>query len=114
AQRGNPKAYDFPRALIHDANFRFSFSGLKTAVRYAIAGPGKVDFDSLSVTDEVKADICASFEAAVVDCLVRQSVRAVKRFKMDRLCVGGGVAVNARLRAELARAADASGFAITI
>ncbi len=100
--------------MIHDDNFQFSFSGLKTAVRYAIAGPGKVDFDALVIDDANKANICASFEAAVVDCLVTKSVRAVKRFGLDQLCVGGGVAVNPRLRSELARAADRDRFSLNI
>src|SRR5690606_34575945 len=112
ASSGDPQAYAFPRAMIHDDNFQFSFSGLKTAVRYAIAGPGKVDFDALVIDDAKKANICASFEAAVVDCLVSKSVRAVKRFGLDQLCVGGGVAVNPRLRSELARAASRGGFSL--
>lgn len=114
ARSGNPQAYAFPRAMIHDDNFQFSFSGLKTAVRYAIAGPGKVDFDTLEIDDQKKADICASFEAAVVDCLVSKAVRAVRRFGLDQLCVGGGVAVNPRLRSELERAADRGGFVLNI
>jgi len=114
ARSGNPKAYAFPRAMIHDANFDFSFSGLKTAVRYAIAGPGKVDFDSLSISPAVKADICASFEAAVVDTLVSKAVRAVRHTGVRELCVGGGVAVNPRLREHLERAATTERFGLTI
>lgn len=111
---GDPQAYAFPRAMIHDDNFQFSFSGLKTAVRYAIAGPGKVDFDTLEIDDQKKANICSSFEAAVVDCLVSKSVRAVRRLGVDQLCVGGGVAVNPRLRSGLERAAARSGFTLNI
>jgi len=114
ARSGDPQAYAFPRAMIHDDNFQFSFSGLKTAVRYAIAGPGKVDFDTLELDDQKKANICASFEAAVVDCLVSKSVRAVRRLGVDQLCVGGGVAVNPRLRSELERAAGRGGFLLNI
>ncbi len=98
AASGNPKAYAFPRSMVHDANHNFSFSGLKTAVRYAIVGPGKQDFDAVQLDDKIKADICASFEAAVVDCLVVKSIRAVKQSGLDQLCVGGGVAANRRLR----------------
>jgi hypothetical protein len=90
AQSGDAKAYQFPRAMIHDANYAFSFSGLKTAVRYAIAGPGKVDFDSLQIDPQTKANICASFEAAVVQCLVVKATRAVKQHRVGQLCVGGG------------------------
>ncbi len=114
ARSGNPQAYAFPRAMIHDDHFQFSFSGLKTAVRYAIAGPGKVDFDTLEIDDQKKADICASFEAAVVDCLVIKATRAVRRFGLEQLCVGGGVAVNPRLRSELERAAAQECFSLNI
>jgi len=114
AQTGDAQAYAFPRAMIHDANFDFSFSGLKTAVRYAIAGPGKVDFDSLAIDPTVKANICASFEAAVVDCLVVKATRAVKQHGVHELCVGGGVAVNPTLRDHLQRAAAKGGFMVTI
>jgi N6-L-threonylcarbamoyladenine synthase len=114
ARGGNPQAYPFPRSMIHDANYNFSFSGLKTAVRYAIAGPGKVDFDSLAIDDQTKSDLCASFEAAVVDCLVAKSVRAVKRCRVDRLCVGGGVAANPSLRVALTVAADKHRFSVSI
>jgi N6-L-threonylcarbamoyladenine synthase len=114
AASGDPTAYAFPRAMIHEANFQFSFSGLKTAVRYAIAGPGKVDFDALVIEDTVKANICASFEAAVVDCLVAKSIRALKQYRLNQLCVGGGVAVNPRLRRQFARAAADGGFSLAI
>jgi len=114
AQSGDAKAYQFPRAMIHDTNYDFSFSGLKTAVRYAIAGPGKVDFDSLRIDSQSKANICASFEAAVVECLVVKATRAVKHYRVDQLCVGGGVAVNPRLRSELASAALKHHFKLTI
>ncbi|TVP94604.1 MAG: tRNA (adenosine(37)-N6)-threonylcarbamoyltransferase complex transferase subunit TsaD [Planctomycetaceae bacterium] len=125
AATGDPQAFRFPRAMIHDANFDFSFSGLKTAVRYAIAGPGKVDFDSLQISDGKRADLCASFEAAVVDCLVTKSIRAVRQHaagltrsdapgEPPRLCVGGGVAANPRLRQSLEAACDAAGIELII
>ena len=114
AATGDPTAFAFPRAMIHEANFDFSFSGLKTAVRYAIAGPGKVDFDSLQISPTTKADVCASFEAAVIDCLVSKSTRAVRSHGVDQLCVGGGVAANPRLRERLAEAAAEQRFTLTI
>lgn len=114
ATRGDPTAFDFPRGKRNDGSFDFSFSGLKTAVRYAIVGPGRQDFSSIEINDQVKADICASFEAAVVDVLVRKSRRAVKQNAVGRLLVGGGVAANGRLRRDLAQAAEEDGFDLII
>ncbi|MCC9656980.1 tRNA (adenosine(37)-N6)-threonylcarbamoyltransferase complex transferase subunit TsaD [Rhodopirellula halodulae] len=118
AAEGNEKAYSFPRSMIHDEADDFSFSGLKTAVRYAIAGPGRQDFSSLQIPEQVKRDVCASFEAAVVDVLVSKSRRAIKRHRdrsrAGRLIVGGGVAANQRLRRDLQAAADEDGFELLI
>ncbi|WP_430452532.1 tRNA (adenosine(37)-N6)-threonylcarbamoyltransferase complex transferase subunit TsaD [Rhodopirellula europaea] len=123
ASEGNDKAYSFPRSMIHDPGDDFSFSGLKTAVRYAIVGPGRHDFASLNISDQVKRDVCASFEAAVVDVLVSKCRRAIKRHRnrndaspnsINRLIVGGGVAANQRLRRDLQAAADKDGFELWI
>ncbi|MEM8679777.1 MAG: tRNA (adenosine(37)-N6)-threonylcarbamoyltransferase complex transferase subunit TsaD [Planctomycetota bacterium] len=104
ARRGNPQAYPFPRAFLRDpTRLQFSFSGLKTAVRYAITGKDQVvDPKSISLTGKQIADLAASFEEAVVDCLVAKSLQALEQTGLSRLCVGGGVAANARLRARLA------------
>lgn len=114
AAQGNPHSHSFPRSLIHEDHYNFSFSGLKTAVRYALVGPGKQDFTTLCLSEIQKADICASFEQAVVDCLVTKSTRAVINLGYERLCVGGGVAANARLRDALQAAADAHPFEVLI
>jgi N6-L-threonylcarbamoyladenine synthase len=101
AEGGNPKAHRFPRAFLHDDRLDFSFSGLKTAVRYAIAGPGRPDFDRVRLDPQQAADLAASFQEAVVDCLVGKATQAVRQTGMTTLCVGGGVAANARLRRRL-------------
>ncbi len=102
AQRGDPAAYPFPRALLKDRQrLDFSFSGLKTAVRYRIAGPGKHDFEAIELDPQRVADLAASFQEAVVDCLVGKAMLALRRTGMHTLCVGGGVAANARLRTRL-------------
>jgi N6-L-threonylcarbamoyladenine synthase len=102
AQRGNPRAYTFPRALIKDHDcLDFSFSGLKTAVRYAIAKPGKSDLSRVLQSPRQVADLAASFQEAVVDCLVTKAWQALKKTALNILCVGGGVAANARLRGRL-------------
>lgn len=102
AARGNPRRFAFPRPLLADASrLDFSFSGLKTAVRYAIAGPGRLDFDALQLSDSVVADVAAGFQEAIVDCLVGKAMLALEHTGLSRLCVGGGVAANQRLRSRL-------------
>lgn len=114
AAEGDPKKFAFPRSMIHDDNLNFSFSGLKTAVRYALVGPGKQDFSSVRLSEQELADLCASFEQAVVDCLVAKAVKAVRQTGRRRLCVGGGVAANRRLRAGLETAATRNDFELII
>lgn len=105
AASGNAKAFAFPRSMLNNREtLNFSFSGLKTAVRYQIAGTGKPDFRSVSLSSEYIADVAASFEEAVVDCLVGKTALALERENAKVLCVGGGVAANRRLRARLAEA----------
>jgi len=102
AEHGDPHAYPFPRALVKDRDrLDFSFSGLKTAVRYTIAGPGRLDFNEIRLDPEQVADLAASFQEAIVDCLIDKAFLALERTGLDILCVGGGVAANARLRQRL-------------
>ncbi len=104
ARQGNERAFNFPRSFIKEDRLDFSFSGLKTAVRYAIAGPGKIDFSTVDLSEQQVSDLAASFQAAVVDCLVAKAIQATQMTKLGTLCVGGGVAANERLRSELATA----------
>ncbi len=106
AESGDEKAYQFPRSFYHDPEIRFSFSGLKTAVRYSIAGQGKLDFSKLELDDQTIANVAASFQRAVVDIVVRKCQQALQQTKMQVLCVGGGVAANGLLRKELRAMAD--------
>ena len=109
AEDGNPKAHAFPRAFVKDPDrLEFSFSGLKTAVRYAIAGPGRPDFTQANLTPKQVADLAASFQEAVVDCLVAKALQAINATQYGTLCVGGGVAANGRLRERLKQATEAS------
>ncbi len=102
AEQGNSRAYRFPRALLNDEDrLDFSFSGLKTAVRYTIAGPGRTDFKSIRLDPQQVADLAASFQEAVVDCLLGKALLALRQTGMRVLCVGGGVAANTRLRGRL-------------
>ncbi len=110
AERGNPAAYPFPRPMLSDdTRLDFSFSGLKTAVRYAITGMGRCDFTALQLPAQQVADLAASFQQAVVDCLIGKACLALRRTGLKRLCVGGGVAANSQLRQQLAAAVRQAG-----
>ena len=107
AATGNPRAVELPRALPSRDDLDFSFSGLKTAVATRLAKTGVPEGAAL-------ADFCASFQAAVVDVLVRKSRRALVREGLGALIVCGGVAANRGLRAALAEAAREDGFGLFI
>src|SRR5882724_405510 len=105
AESGNPKAFDFPRPLLHDANDDFSFSGLKTSVRYFLrANPALLD-DPQKIRD-----LCASIQAAIVDVLVTKTIRAANRNGVRCVTASGGVTCNRALRNELERACEKNGF----
>lgn len=102
AERGDPAAYAFPRSFIRDrSRLEFSFSGLKTAVRYSISPPDTPLPDPATLPAKLVDDLAASFQEAVVDCLVAKSLLAMELHQLDTLCVGGGVACNSRLRKRL-------------
>ena len=107
AATGDPRAVELPRALPARDDLDFSFSGLKTAVSTRLAKTGVPEGVAL-------ADFCASFQAAVVDVLVRKSRRALVREGLNALVVCGGVAANRGLRTALAEAARADGFGLFI
>ncbi|MEM9645631.1 MAG: tRNA (adenosine(37)-N6)-threonylcarbamoyltransferase complex transferase subunit TsaD, partial [Planctomycetota bacterium] len=104
----------YPRSMIHDQGYDFSFSGLKTAVRYSLVGPGQQDFSDLRLSDSKKADVCASFQAAVVDVVAAKASRAVQNSGVSRLIVGGGVAANQVLRGRLVRDSERHGYDLVI
>lgn len=107
AEAGNPRAYRFPRALGGEqGGLNFSFSGLKTAVRYAICGPSTPDFSAAHLTQGQIADLAASFQEAVVDSLIAKTRLALRHTQLRTLCVGGGVAANQLLRERLAALAS--------
>ena len=91
--KGNPKAIEFPRAMMHSGDMRFSLSGLKTAVVTYINNE-RAAGRALNVPD-----ICASFEAAVVDVQVKKAEMALRETGAPTFCLGGGVAANPVLRA---------------
>ncbi|MGX8220907.1 tRNA (adenosine(37)-N6)-threonylcarbamoyltransferase complex transferase subunit TsaD [Psychrobacter celer] len=101
AETGNPNAYELPRPMLH-RGLDFSFSGMKTAVHNLIKDTAGSDSDP-----QVRADIAASFQHAMVDTLVKKCVKALKQAGMSRLVIAGGVSANTHLRetleAELAK-----------
>ncbi len=99
AEDGDPAALHLPRPLLEPGSLDFSFSGLKTAVRYAVKGVG-----DRAPMDLAVADVAASFQEAVCDVLVEKCRRALDATGLERLAVAGGVACNVRLRQRLAEA----------
>lgn len=100
AKEGNPHAIEFPRAVIDDAPYDFSFSGLKSAVLNYINSCKMKD------TPVNTADVAASFQQAVTDMLVSRTIKAVKANGMDKLAIAGGVASNSAIRAALIEQCD--------
>ncbi|MCF0103855.1 MAG: tRNA (adenosine(37)-N6)-threonylcarbamoyltransferase complex transferase subunit TsaD [Eggerthellaceae bacterium] len=92
AAKGNPKAIDFPRAMLHSGDYNFSLSGLKTAVITYINKEREADRE-INIRD-----ISASFQAAVIDAQIAKAKMALKETGAKTFCLGGGVASNAALR----------------
>jgi N6-L-threonylcarbamoyladenine synthase len=109
AEQGNASAFQFPRPLIHEAHDDFSFSGLKTAVRYFLR-------DHPGVADEAQSlrNLCASVQLAIVDVLVAKTLRAALRLKVGCVTGSGGVICNRRLRKELGEACARRGIALRL
>jgi N6-L-threonylcarbamoyladenine synthase len=125
ARGGDPRKYRFPRPLVDDRErLDFSFSGLKTAVRYLVAGPGKSRCREPSGTEPTQsasarqtyaiADIAASFQEAIVDCLVDKAELALEKTGYRTLCVGGGVAANSYFRSRLESSAADRNYSLHI
>lgn len=103
AELGNPEAINFPRAMMHDG-LNFSFSGLKTSViNYVRKNP-----------DVSNIDVAASFQAAVVDVLVAKTIMAAQQVGAVGVVLGGGVAANSRLRAQLQSQGQLNGFRVAV
>jgi len=105
ARAGNPNAYDFPRSMLHDPHLDFSFSGLKTAVLYAL----QKEDGAASV-----ADVAASFQKAVIEILVGKSMRALERTGRRTIALSGGVSLNGALRAAFTEACERKGMELAI
>jgi len=108
AKRGKPSAVPFTRPYL-TGSWDFSFSGLKTAVLYYWQKTGSKGSNASRAPVE---DVCASFQATVVDVLVKKTFLAAKKFKMKKVVVGGGVSANSELRERFARDAKKNGLKI--
>ena len=112
ARQGNPKAIRFPRSLMDKDSLDFSFSGLKTAVLYHCQGQDmKGENRVASMSEQEIADIAASFQAAVIDVLVKKTHRAAKKIGAKSVLMGGGVACNGALREAMEAMCRKSGLA---
>ncbi len=128
ARDGDPKRFDFPRSMLGSENF--SFSGLKTAVRYLLPkidvlpseakrsrgtplndgvsdASGSLDF---ARDDQLLADLCASFQQAIIDVLVTKTIAAAQKYHVDLVTISGGVSCNQELRRQMRDAGSRKGI----
>ena len=104
ARIGNPARFGFPRSMLDSRDHNFSFSGLKTAVRYALEKlPANKD-------EQLLADLCASFQTAVIEVLVRKTIAAAEATGAAIVTLSGGVSCNQALRTEMQAACARAGF----
>ncbi len=107
ARQGDPNAIRFPRGMSGSGDFRFSFSGLKTAVARFVQGHGQAVGKKAT-----KADIAASFQEAVVDVLAQKTFAAARNLGYRQVAVGGGVSRNGYLRARFEKEGVARGVEV--
>lgn len=119
ARDGDPNRFDLPRSMLGSENF--SFSGLKTAVRYLlpkIVGrfcetpdeERRLTQTPYKLDERVLSDLCASFQQAIIDVLVKKTIAAAQKYDVDLVTVSGGVSCNQELRRQLHEACSRNGF----
>ena len=113
AERGDPARFAFPRPMVHEPNFDFSFSGLKTATLYTLPKltPGGNPHD---LDEQTLCDLCAGVREAIVDVLARKTARALRHTGHRVLAVSGGVSCNSALRARLAGVCEQLGCSLLL
>ena len=99
AEKGNEKEFDFPRPIINEDNYNFSFSGLKTAVLYTLEKKG-------SINEDDKNNICSSFQKAVVDVLLKKTIKAVEEYNINSVMIAGGVSANKKIKDSIKKECD--------
>ena len=105
ARDGDPAAYDFPRSMVHEAHLDFSFSGLKTAVLYTL----QKEIGALPV-----ANLAASFQQAVIEILVKKTLRAAQQAGRRKIALSGGVSLNQALRKAFQQACERAGLELAV
>ncbi|MFZ4618969.1 MAG: tRNA (adenosine(37)-N6)-threonylcarbamoyltransferase complex transferase subunit TsaD [Bacteroidota bacterium] len=111
AKYGNRNAIKFPRPYASESDFNFSFSGIKTSVLYYLRDNKLRD---TQIPEQLLNDICASFQASVIDVLVQKTIRAARYYRVNDISVAGGVSANSSLRHEMKSAADENNFRLFI
>jgi N6-L-threonylcarbamoyladenine synthase len=126
AKKGNPKAIEFPRAMMDEEyGYDFSFSGVKTAVVYYVKRRTVASVETSDVKrqpipttqpidEKLLPDIVASFQSAVVDMLVIKTIKAAKEKKVKAIALAGGVSANSELRKRLLEVGEKEGFKVLI
>lgn len=109
AEQGNARAFDFPRPMLHELHDDFSFSGLKTSLRYFLRDNPSALRDGRELWD-----LCASVQAAIVEVLVTRTLKAARRLNVKCVTASGGVTRNRALRRELATACKREGCALRL
>src|SRR5436189_1379392 len=127
AQTGNAKKFDLPRSMLNSGDLNFSFSGLKTAVRYLLQKPSATakredaeesckrnenarEVPRFARDDSVVNHLCASFQQAVIDVLQEKSLRALRQTNSHTLTLSGGVSRNRALREDLRATCEKNGI----
>lgn len=106
AEKGNPQAYALPRPLLHSGDLDFSFAGLKTAVLTQVKRLGD------TISEQQRADLAAGTQAAIVDVLLKKSLKALDATKLKRIVIAGGVGANTMLRTQLQAACQKRGVRV--
>lgn len=94
SKKGDPLKYNFPRPLTNKPGLDFSFSGIKTALRYFL----RDNFDNQLLTDQNLYDVCASYQEAIVETLIKKTLKSCKILGNKRIVVVGGCSANSRLK----------------
>ena len=110
ARGGDPNRFDLPRSMLASDNF--SFSGLKTSVRYLLPKieEQRVTQTPCNLDEGVLTDLCASFQQAIIDVLMTKTIAAAERYQADLVTISGGVSCNQELRRQLHEACSRKGF----
>ena len=107
ATKGDSKRYNFPRSMLNSGDLNFSFSGIKTSVLYKLKEIGTPDKQTVS-------DLCASFQSAVIEILVKKALNAAKLYKLPTIALSGGVSCNGSLRNLIKKKASEKGLELLV